>query len=48
MLKGGIRPTQNSLVTDPQITYNQEIQHFVKSHFLQQKNYDFFAVKNDF
>ena len=43
MLKGGIRPTQNSIVTDPQIIYKQEIQQFVKSHFLQQKNHNFFV-----
>ena len=43
MLKGGIRPTQTSIVTDPQIIYNQEIQQFVKSHFLQQKNHNFFV-----
>ena len=43
MLKGGIRPTQNSIVTDPQIIYNHEIQQFVKSHFLQQKNHNFFV-----
>ena len=43
MLKGGIRPTQNSIVTDPQIINNQEIQQFVKSHFLQQKNHNFFV-----
>ena len=43
MLKGGIRPTQNSKVTDPQIIYNQEIQQFVKSHFLQQKKSQLFC-----
>ena len=43
MLKGGTRPTQNSKVADPPIIYNQEIQQFVKSHFLQQKNHNFFV-----
>ena len=43
ILKGCIRPTQNSNATDPQIIYNQEIQQFVKSHFLQQKNHNFFV-----
>ena len=41
MLKGGIRSTQNSKATDPQIVYDQEIQQFVKSSFLQQKNHNF-------
>ena len=43
MLKGGTRPTQNSKVADPPIIYNKEIQQFVKSHFLQQKNHNFFV-----
>ena len=33
--------TQNSKATDPQIVYDQEIQQFVKSSFLQQKNHNF-------
>ena len=41
--KRGTRPTQNSKVADPPIIYNQEIQQFVKSHFLQQKNHNFFV-----
>ena len=45
ILKGWIRPTQYFNETDPRITYNQEIQQFVKSHFLQQKYRFFFVMK---
>ena len=43
ILKGWISCTQHFNETDPQIIYNQDIQQFVKSHFLQQKNHNFFV-----
>ena len=43
MLVECIRPTHYPNATDPQVIYNQENLKFVKIHFLQQKNHNFFV-----
>ena len=43
MSDGGIRATQCPNATDPQVLNDQEILKIVKSHFLQQKNHNFFV-----
>ena len=43
MSDGGIRATQCPNATDPQVLNDQEILKIDKSHFLQQKNQNFFV-----
>ena len=43
MSDGGIRATQCPNVNDPQVLNDQEILKIVKSHFLLQKNHNFFV-----
>ena len=43
MLDECIRPNKYHNETEPKVTYNQEILKFVKIHFLQQKNHNFFV-----
>ena len=42
--EGGIRAIIYPNPTNPKIVYNQEILKFVKSHFFQQKNQNFFVM----